>query len=108
MNTAQQQAWYAVSAPNGTTLRCAECKNEFDLGFPGADHHPGVCPACGVESAFLMWKDRTVQIVMKNAPCALARAIRWSQQHLDELEYVELMCAVEEIADTLSKEGAHK
>lgn len=101
MKTAQRQAWYAVSAPNGTTFRCAECGNEFDLGVPGADHHPAVCPVCGAESAFLMWKGRTIQVVMKKAPCALARAIRWSQQNLDELEYVELMCALEEIAGSL-------
>jgi hypothetical protein len=83
-------------------LRCAECRNEFDLGFPAADHHSRVCPVCGVESVFLAWKGRTLQIVMKNAPRALAETIRWSQQHLDELEYVEMLCALEELADTLN------
>jgi hypothetical protein len=108
MSTTQRQAWYAVSAPGGTTLRCAECKNDIDLGQPEVDHHPRVCPACGVESAFLNWKDRTIQIVLKNAPHAFAEAIRWSQRHLDELEYVELLCAFEEIADALNGASVHK
>jgi hypothetical protein len=35
----------------------------------------------------------------KNAPAVFAAFIRWGQQHLDELEYVEFVCALEEIAD---------
>jgi hypothetical protein len=55
-----------------------------------------------VEAAFLNWKGRTLQIVSKNAPPALAAVLRWGQQHLDELEYVEFLCALEEIADSLN------
>jgi hypothetical protein len=102
---ATQQTWYAYSAPTGAMLRCAACKNEIDLRFPAADHHPHVCPACGVECAFLNWKGRTLQIVMGQAPQSLVEGIRWAQQHLDELEYVELLCALEEIADTLNADS---
>jgi hypothetical protein len=98
MNTVQQ-TWYSYSLPNGTTLCCAVCKNEFNLYYPTADHHPRICPACGVECAFLNWKGRIVQIVMENAPRPLAEGIRWAQKRLDELEYVELICALEGILD---------
>ncbi|HXG12752.1 MAG TPA: hypothetical protein VNK04_23540 [Gemmataceae bacterium] len=103
-----QQAWFAFTSPEGTTLRCAECKSIVDLGSPTLDHHPGICPACGVESAFLNWKDRTIQVVMKNAPTPLVEAIRWSQEHFDELDYVEFLCALEEISDALSEAGLPK
>jgi hypothetical protein len=88
--------------PGSTTLHCAVCEREIDLESPTADHHPRCCPNCGVESAYLNWKSRILQIVPKNAPPALAAVLRWGQQHLDELEYVEFICALEEIADALS------
>jgi hypothetical protein len=106
MNT-PRPTWFAFSSPESTTLRCAVCEQEVDLGFPTADHHPGYCPRCGVESAFLNWKGRTIQIVPKNAPPAFTAVLRWMQQHLDELEYVEFLCALEEIADSLNTGAVH-
>ena len=103
MNTTQS-AWYAYSLPNSTTLHCACCTNEIDLQLPTADHHPRVCPACGIACAFLNWKDRVIQIVTSDAPRPLVEVIRWAQKHLDELEYVELICALEELADATQGE----
>lgn len=103
--SANKQSWFAVSFPNGTVLRCAACAQDIDLRFPTADHHPRVCPACGAESAFLNWKGRTLQVVMDHAPRPLVDAIRWAQQHLDELEYVELVCALEEIAGAMTEDS---
>jgi hypothetical protein len=99
-----RHSWFSFGAPSGTALRCAECGNLIDLGVPAADHHPGACPVCGAASAFLTWKGRAVQVVMKNAPPVLAAAIRWAQTQLDELEFVELLCALEELSD--AAEGA--
>lgn len=105
MNT-QRPAWFSFSSPDSSTLRCAACSQEVDLG-PGADHHPGYCPKCRVESAFLNWKGRTVQIVPKNGPPAFVAVLRWAQQHLDELEYVEFVCALEAIADSINAVPVH-
>ncbi len=105
MNT-QRTTWFSFSPPESTALHCAACGQEIDLG-PTADHHPRYCPKCRVESAFLNWKGRTVQIVPKNAPAAFAAFLRWGQQNLDELEYVEFICAVEEIADSINAVPAH-
>jgi hypothetical protein len=102
MNT-KTKAWFSLSAEGGTVMRCAECGNSFDLGGPSADHHPAVCPVCGVECAYLDWKGRIIQLVLKNAHPVLAEAIRIMQDRFDELEYVELMVALEELADALSK-----
>src|SRR5262249_2820973 len=63
--------------------------------------------SCGVESAFLNWKGRVLQIVPKNAPPAFVAVLRWGQQHLDELEYVEFVCALEEIADSINAVAVH-
>jgi hypothetical protein len=105
MNT-QRPTWFSFSSPESTTMHCAVCGQGIDPG-PAADHHPRYCPKCGVESAFLSWKGRTVQIVPKNAPPVLAAVIRWGQQHLDELEYVEFICALEEIADSINAVAVH-
>jgi hypothetical protein len=98
--------WFSFSAPDSTVLRCAACGQEVDLG-PAADHHPRYCPNCRVESVFLNWKGWIVQIVPSKAPPALVAVLRWGQQHLDELEYVEFICALEEIADSINTVSVH-
>jgi predicted RNA-binding Zn-ribbon protein involved in translation (DUF1610 family) len=94
--------WFSFSAPNSTVVRCSACGQSIDLG-PMADHHPARCPHCGVESAFLNWNARIVQVVPQHAPPAFIAALRWAQQNLDELEYVELICALEELAEGTSR-----
>jgi hypothetical protein len=95
--TRTDSIWFAVGRPGQTRLRCAACGKEFDLGHMPADHHPGVCPVCGIESVFLDWHRRPVQIVMGAAPPALVRVLRLCQDHLDELEFTELLCALEDL-----------
>jgi hypothetical protein len=102
----QKPSWFSFSLPESTALPCAACGQEADLG-PGADHHPRACPSCGVESAFLNWKGRVVQIIPGRAPPALAAALRWAQQHFDEIEYVEFVGALEELADSLDTGSVH-
>jgi hypothetical protein len=97
------RCWFSISPEGGTVLRCAECGNSFDLEAPDLDHHPRVCPVCGVECVYLNWKGRIIQIVLKNAPPALAEAIRIMQDRFDELEYVEFLVALEELADALNQ-----
>jgi hypothetical protein len=99
----ETKRWFSLSAERGTVLRCAECGKPFDLEAPSLDHHPRICPVCGVECVYLDSKERIIQIVLKNAPPVLAEAIRIMQDRFDELEYVELMVALEELADALSK-----
>jgi hypothetical protein len=100
MNT-RRPTWFSFSSLGSTVLSCAACGQEVDPGTT-ADHHPGECPRCRVESAFLNWKARTIQIIPSNAPPAFAAVLRWAQQHLDELEYAEFVCALEEIADSFN------
>ena len=105
MNAAPQ-AWFAWGSEGTTRLQCAVCRTDIELESATADHHPRVCPACGVECLFIDWKGRPVQIVTDRAPQALADGVRWAQRQLDELEYVELLCALEEIAGALNGDPA--
>jgi hypothetical protein len=102
---AQPSRWFSFSAKGGMVLRCAECRKSFDLEAPSLDHHPAVCPICGVECVYLDWKERIIQIVLKNAPSVLAEAIKLMQDRFDELEYVELIVALEELADGLDAQS---
>jgi len=85
-------------------MRCCVCRQEIDLEFPSLDHHSVACPACGIESVFFSWKHVMVQIVPKEAPPELARAIRWAQENLDELEFVTLLASVAEIGTAIHAE----
>jgi hypothetical protein len=102
MNT-KTKRWFSLSEEDGTVLRCAECENVFDLEAPSLDHHPRVCPVCGVECVYLDSNRRIIQVVLKNAPAVLAEAIRILQDRFHELEYVELLVALEELANALYK-----
>jgi hypothetical protein len=44
-----------------------------------------------------------IQIVLKDAPAVLADTIKFMQDRFDELEYVELLAALEEMADAILK-----
>jgi hypothetical protein len=103
--TDRRRSWFSLSPPGQHVLRCARCGADIDLGFATADHHPGACPSCGVECAFLAWGPRTVQIVPADAPASLTRLLRWAQEHLDELEYVEVLAGLEEIAAAVRAEA---
>jgi hypothetical protein len=77
------------------------CGNNIDAVFPSLDHHPRVCPACGVESLFLSLKEASLQIVPGLAPPELTRALRWAQSELDELEFLNVLISLEEIAEAI-------
>lgn len=72
-----------------------------DLEAPLLDHHARTCPRCGVDCAFLNWKGRILQVVPIHAPAVIRRALAFAQQDLDELEYAELIVALEELMDAL-------
>lgn len=98
-------SWYAFTDEHGTALRCAACGSGIDLEGPSADHHPGSCPRCRVECAFLNWKGRLVQLVPDNAPAVVRQALRFMQQQFDELEYVEFVVALQQLMDELYNAG---
>lgn len=102
MNT-KLSSWFALANEGTTTLRCAECDQWIDLEEPQLDHHPRICPKCLAECVYLNWKGRTLQIVLSKAPAVLVRAIRLAQQNFDELEFTELLVALEQLADDLQK-----
>ncbi len=54
-----------------------------------------------MECVYLDFRSRIIQIVIQNAHPVLAEAIRIMQDRFDELEYVELIVALEELADAL-------
>lgn len=101
----QQSRWYSVGAPGDPALICPACSGSIGVG-PIADHHPSRCPNCGIECAYLNWKGRIIMILPEAAPAQLSETIRWLQSHFDELDYVELLCALEELVDGINKECA--
>jgi hypothetical protein len=93
--------WFSVSSPDKRMIICADCRGRIELSVPFLDHHPGICRICKIECAYLDWKGRKVQIISQNAPPELAKMLRYLQENFDALDYVELLCSFEEIADAL-------
>jgi hypothetical protein len=104
--SAAPQTWFAWGSEGTTRLRCAVCQTNIDLESAPADHHPRVCPACGVGCLFIDWRGRPLQLVTDRAPQPVADAARWAQKQFDELEFVEFLCGLEQIAGALNADPA--
>jgi hypothetical protein len=102
MNAANP-SWFAFGS-EGTT-RCAVCGACIDPEAFGLDHHPRTCPSCGVSCLLVLWKGRPAQLIPERAPEPIAELLRFAQQRFDELEFVELLCALEELADGAGASG---
>jgi len=76
-----------------------------DLLYPSIDHHPSVCPSCNAPCIFFTWKDRLVQIIPDEAPPSFAGLVRWAQVDLDEVEFVELLVSIDELAEALQAQA---
>lgn len=98
--TIEPSCWFSVAASDSQRLPCAACRQLIAIDGVG-DHHPSVCPACGVECVFLPWHGRITQILPDRAPAPLRQLIRWAQHSLDELDLAELLVAFEELAAAL-------
>jgi hypothetical protein len=99
----KSQPWFSVGIPGSTKLRCCVCRKEIDLGFPSLDHHSSWCPACGVESLFFSWKDMPVQLALTRVPKELLQVIRWTQENLDEPEFITVLVSLTELAESLQR-----
>ena len=63
------------------------------------DHHPAVCPKCGVACLLFSFPHFHLQIVPEQAPEPLSRTTKWMQENLDELDFVEVTVALQQIAE---------
>lgn|SRR5262245_19203433 len=98
--SANPTPWFSV-ATRSTKLQCCACRNEIDLEFPSVDHHSAFCPACGVECAFISWRDVLLQIALPKAPPELTRVVRLLQEHFDEPEFITLLVCLDQLAEAV-------
>ena len=93
--------WYSLG--NYERTECTNCSKE-QSNIASLDHHPMICPNCQIEC---IWYDlgsgRTIQIVPSLAPIEFRLFIKWSQKELDELEFLELIMAFEELGQAIKK-----
>lgn len=92
--------WLAIGS-RAQGVQCVSCTSNI-AEFIGVDHHPRICPYCKVESFFFdLGNSKLVQILPHEAPNVVRRFIRWSQNELDELEFLGLMVHIELIAEQI-------
>lgn len=91
--------WFNRSDGRETSIKCVACGENFCMEVASLDHHPSVCPKCGVECLLFSFPDFHLQIVPDQAPEPLGRTIRWMQENLDELDFVEVTVALQQIAE---------
>ena len=97
--------WFSVSTDR--TVQCPACDRTFEIG-PRIDHHPGSCPVCGIDCVFLNWRGRLVMMLPGRSPQVVGQLLRWMQKNLDELEYAELIVALDEVASVAECDAASR
>lgn len=91
--------WYKVSRKNKSI--CGNCEKSFDK-VVSLDHHSGYCPNCQIECIWFYFEEnKTLQIIPEYAPKEFVLFIKWAQNELDELEFLELIVSFEEISKSL-------
>ena len=90
--------WFTVGDEKG--FNCCNCNEFIVLSGGGLDHHPSCCPECGVACLILEW-NKWLQVVVKDAPLQFQSFVCWAQKELDELEFIELLSNLEEIAEKI-------
>ncbi|WP_420571671.1 hypothetical protein [Kordia sp.] len=101
-----ENKWYTIS--NRYKNLCGNCKFE-SKGLQNLDHHNSICPNCNIECIWFSFeKDKTLQIIPKYAPEQFQKFISWSQNELDELEFLELIVNIEELAKNIGNENIGK
>ncbi len=92
--------WYTIS--NHHKNKCGNCSKTFE-GLATLDHHYGICPNCKIQCIWFGLKNKqTLQIIPKHAPKSFSRFLKWTQNELDEIEFLELIVSFEEIASSIS------
>lgn len=91
--------WFSVG--DSKSFCCSSCNGRVEITEGGLDHHSTRCPICNIECVIIEW-NKWIQVVTKKAPPQFQSFILWAQNNLDELEFVELLCNLEEIGEELS------
>lgn len=87
--------WYSLGKQNGIT--CSNC-NSIHKNIGVLDHHSTICPECKIECVWYdLGNNKVIQIIPSLAPNQFIKFIKWSQQELDELEFLELLVTFEEL-----------
>lgn len=102
-----ETSWFSATSALGidANFLCASCQEHIDIGRPSCDHHPQICPACGIACLYISGTATNFQILPELAPAPLRAAIRWAQENLDEIEFVELMVALEELTGKIPEQA---
>jgi hypothetical protein len=74
---------------------CPSCGYAVSASIPSLDHHLHPCRRCGQLSFFWTADRDNIQICVDLAPVEVGSFLKWSSASLDELQFVELLCAIE-------------
>lgn len=93
-----ETSWFSATSAFGidANFLCASCQEHIDIGRPSCDHHPQICPACGIACLYISGTATNFQILPELAP---------APQNLDEIEFVELMVALEELTGKIPEQA---
>lgn len=90
------KTWYTLGTYEN--IECANC-GFINKDVQSLDHHPSICPKCQIECIWYdLGKRKVIQIIPDHAPPEFNKFIKWAQKELDEIEFVELFVAFEELA----------
>ncbi len=87
--------WLSSSFRNDATCPC--CRSSLEGYAPSADHHATKCIRCGETLVVISSPKRSSLVAINHCPPELKSFLKWTQENLDELEFVGLIVQLEEV-----------
>jgi hypothetical protein len=91
--------WHRISIEASRKLECPNCDCLLDRLLPSLDHHPILCPECKSNLFIYSIRNKNLVLDVERCPVELKKIIAWIQSNYDEVEFLSLLVAIEEIFD---------
>jgi hypothetical protein len=91
--------WFRTSPNRSEDIQCPRCERTVVGCLPSGDHRPSSCPHCKALLIVFSMTAKNVAIDLDRSPRELQAVLNWMQTHFDELEFISLITAVEDLCD---------
>ena len=92
-------SWFRTSPIRSSDIQCPRCECTVVGCLPSGDHHLSSCPHCEAKLIVFSMTAKNVAIDVDRSPREIQSVFQWMQQHFDELEFVSVITAVEELCE---------
>ena len=93
-------SWFTLASRESEHGPCPRCGQPLSNEVPSLDHHLFECMHCSARIFRWSFDRQDLRISVDDAPTTVKQFLFWANEALDELEFVELVVAFEEMFES--------